>query len=112
MRNKGELPLGRQYAGRRVTCVPVIVSGQLSTGTFSEETEARMTTLNGALLSLSAALSAGQVVLLKNRLTRREQACRVLFVDPTPEAKRILLAVEFLESSHDFWRFEPIDLDE
>jgi hypothetical protein len=88
--------------------VPVTISGELSTGAFSEETETRVVTPDGALLSLSAAVSAGQVVRLKNRLTRREQACRVLFVDPTPGTDRPkLLAVEFLESTDNFWGAEP-----
>jgi hypothetical protein len=88
--------------------VPVTISGELPTGAFCEETETRVVTPDGALLSLSAAVSAGQVVRLKNRLTRQEQACRVLFVDPTPGTDRPkLLAVEFLESTHNFWGVEP-----
>jgi PilZ domain-containing protein len=88
--------------------IPVTISGELSTGTFCEETETRVVTPDGALLSLSAAVSAGQVVRLKNRMTRREQACRVLFVDPTVGTDRPkLLAVEFLESTHNFWGVEP-----
>jgi hypothetical protein len=88
--------------------IPVTISGELSTGAFCEETETRVVTPDGALLSLSAAVSAGQVVRLKNRLTRQEQACRVLFVDPTPVTDRPkLLAVEFLESTHNFWGVEP-----
>jgi hypothetical protein len=88
--------------------IPVTISGELSTGAFCEETETRVVTPDGALLSLSAAVSAGQVVRLKNRLTRQEQACRVLFVDPTVETDRPkLLAVEFLESTQNFWGVEP-----
>jgi hypothetical protein len=88
--------------------VPVTISGELLTGAFCEETETRVVTPDGALLSLSAPVSAGQVVRLKNRLTRQEQPCRVLFVDPTPGTDRPkLLAVEFLESTHDFWGVEP-----
>lgn len=87
--------------------IPVTISGELSTGAFCEETETRVVTPDGALLSLSAAVSAGQVVRLKNRLTRQEQACRVLFVDPTVGTDRPkLLAVEFLESTQNFWGVE------
>jgi hypothetical protein len=91
-----------------VRTIPVTISGELSTGAFSEETETRVVTPDGALLSLSATVSAGQVVRLKNRLTRQEQACRVLFVDPAAETGRPkLLAVEFLESTQNFWGVEP-----
>ena len=83
--------------------IPVTVSGQLSTGAFSEETVTRIITSNRALLSLSTAVSAGQVVRLKNRLTSVEQDCRVLLVDPTPEDKPTLLAVEFIEPTQNFW---------
>jgi hypothetical protein len=87
--------------------IPVVVSGEVETGAFIEETESQMISPNRALLSLSAAVSPGQVVRLKNRLTRAEQDCRVLFVGPTSEDKLRLLAVEFLESARGFWSIEP-----
>jgi hypothetical protein len=92
---------------RLIRGIPVTVSGQLSTGMFIEETETRLVTDEGALLTLAAPVSPGQVVRLKNRLTRVEQQCRVLFVDPTPGDQPKLLGVEFLESPHNFWGTEP-----
>ncbi len=83
--------------------MPVIVSGQLASGSFAEETETQVITPNGALLTLVAKVSPGQVMRLKNRLTRMEQNCRVLCVDQTPTDKPKLLAVEFLDSAQNFW---------
>lgn len=93
---------------RVIQGIPVTVSGQLATGEFSEETETQVVMHDGALLHLSAAVSAGQVVRIRNRLTRGEQDCRVLFVDPKAEQGRPkLLAVEFLEPVQKFWGIKP-----
>jgi PilZ domain len=92
---------------RVIRGIPVMVSGQSSTGMFIEETETRLLTDEGALLTLAAPVSPGQVVRLKNRLTRTEQRCRVLFVDPTPGDEPKLLGVEFLESPHNAGGTEP-----
>lgn len=83
--------------------IPVTVSGETTAGIFSEETQTRSITAEGALLTLAAQVSPGQVVRLKNRLTRAEQRCRILFVDPTPEDQPKLLGVELLEPEQDFW---------
>jgi hypothetical protein len=94
--------------GQRLTRnIPVTVSGETSAGIFSEETETRSITDRGALLTLAAPVSPGQVVRLKNRLTRTEQRCRVLFVDPTPGDQPKLLGVELLEPEQDFWGIKP-----
>lgn len=89
-----------------IRAVPVTVSGEVSTGDFTEQTETRITTSGRALLRLAAAVAPGQVVRLRNRLTRQEQNGRVLSVAPAPEAEAVkLLTIEFLESKQDFWKF-------
>jgi hypothetical protein len=94
---------------RLIRGIPITVSGQLSSGDgFSEESEAQSVMPDGALLHLAAEVSAGQVVRIKNRLTRMERDCRVLFVDPKPGlGKPKLLAVEFLEPARNFWETTP-----
>jgi DNA-binding response OmpR family regulator len=93
---------------RLIRAIPIIVSGQLSTGTFSEETETQIITPEAAVLFLSTAVSAGQLVRVKNRLTRMEQDCRIVFVGPTQEEDTAkLLAIEFLKSVPNFWGIEP-----
>jgi PilZ domain len=86
--------------------IPVTVSGQSTAGEFSEDTETQVITTDGALLHLLAQVSRGQVIRLKNRLTRMEQSCRVLYVDSTLKDKPKLLAIEFLEPAQNFWRIE------
>ena len=95
--------LGYKIAATEEAGIPVLVSGGTGTASFAEKTETQMIASNRALLSLSAEVSPGQVVRLRNRLTRAEQACRVLFVGPASEDKLRLLAVEFVEPTHDFW---------
>jgi len=94
---------------RDARSIPVTVFGQLSTGAFSEETETRITTFDRAALRLAAPVSTGQVVRLRNRLTRQEQKCLIVSMAPESELPEIhpvkLLTVEFLESVRNFWSF-------
>jgi hypothetical protein len=94
---------------RSARSIPVTVFGQLSSGDFTEETETRITAYDRASLRLAAAVSPGQVVRLRNRLTRDEQKCRVVSVGPEPEAPEVhtvkLLTIEFLGSVRNFWNF-------
>jgi PilZ domain len=89
--------LGYKTAASAEAGIPVVVSGDFEAGPFTEETEGQMIAPKRALLSMSAPVSPGQIVRLKNRLTRAEQTCRVLFVGPASKDKLRLLAVEFLE---------------
>jgi PilZ domain-containing protein len=109
----------RPPACRDTRSLPVTVFGQLSSGDFSEETETRITTYDTASLRLAAAVSPGQVVRLRNRLTHDEQKCRVVSVAPesngpkAPEAPEVhtvkLLTIEFLGSVRNFWNFRDED---
>jgi len=101
---------------RNARSLPVTVFGQLSSGDFSEETETRISTYDTASLRLAAAVSPGQVVRLRNRLTHDEQKCRILSVAPepkVPEAPEVhsvkLLTIEFLGSVRNFWNFRDED---
>lgn len=101
---------------RNARSLPVTVFGQLSSGDFTEETETRITTCDRASLRLAAAVSPGQVVRLRNRLTREEQKCRVVSVAPGPEVPETpelhavkLLTIEFLGSVRNFWSFRDED---
>ncbi len=98
---------------RNARSLPVTVFGQLSSGDFSEETETRISTYDTASLRLAAAVSPGQVVRLRNRLTHDEQKCRVVSVTPEPEAPEVhtvkLLTIEFLGSVRNFWNFRDED---
>ena len=85
--------------------IPVTVFGQIATGEFSEETETQITNYDRASLRLAAGVAPGQVVRLRNRLTRQEQDCRVLSVAAEPKTSTVkLLTIEFLESARNFWK--------
>jgi hypothetical protein len=91
-------PKPRHRQEHAILEIPVIVFGQLSTADFSEETEAQITTSDRASLKLAAAVVPGQVVRLKNRLTRHERDCRVISVDRELEANTTkVIGIEFLE---------------
>jgi hypothetical protein len=95
-------------AQRLIPGIPITVSGDLPAGVFSEETETQTIRHDGALFRLSTPVAPGQIVRLKNRLTRMEQNCCVLFVDQKIEqGKPRLLAVQFLEPVQNFWGTEP-----
>src|SRR5579859_4012607 len=47
---------------------------------FHEEAHTLTVNANGALLLLSVSVRKGQMLLLTNRLTQREQNCRVVFL--------------------------------
>jgi hypothetical protein len=91
------------YRNSPTRSIPVTVCGQLASGSFTEETKTQVITPKGALLTLVARVPPGQVMQLKNRLTRMEQDCRVLCADQTPTDKPKLLTVEFLDSEQNFW---------
>jgi len=95
-----------RYRQHSTEGIPVTVFGQVPTGDFVEETETQITTSERVLLKLAAAVAPGQVVRLRNRLTRQEQNCRVLSVVPRPKPDTVkLLTIEFLESARNFWKF-------
>lgn len=86
--------------------IPVTVFGQAASGDFAEETETQVTGSERLLLKLAAVVAPGQVVRLRNRLTRQEQKCRVVSVTPqAAETSVKLLTMEFLGSSGNFWEF-------
>jgi hypothetical protein len=89
---------------RQQTGIPVIVFGGEGSGNFMEETESHVTSLNRALLRLSSAVVPGQMVRVRNRLTREERRWRVISVPPNSERhKSKLLTVEILESVPSSW---------
>ena len=90
---------------RQQTGIPVIVFGkQEGLGDFMEETETHITSLNRALLRLSSAVTPGQMVRVRNRLTREERSCRVISIPAdSKKHKSKLLTVEMLEPVPNFW---------
>jgi hypothetical protein len=101
--------ISRRRSQRVIMSIPVTVKWKGPDGLEREEaTTSLVLNVQGLLLSLAAALKAGQTLLLVNRTTNQEQACRVAHFGPAAEG-RVQLGLEFLEPSPEFWniRFPP-----
>ncbi len=77
---------------------------------FQEETQTLVVNAHGALISLTAKVEKGQLLRMKNRATRKEQACKVVFVGPVANGKT-QIGIEFTSPSPEFWHiaFPPED---
>src|SRR6202162_3815629 len=68
---------------------------------FHEEAHTLNVNANGALLLLSVPVRKGQMLLLTNQLTQREQDCRVVFLG-TKRSRTVEAGVAFPETNPDF----------
>lgn len=73
---------------------------------FHEEAHTLHVNANGALLLLSVPVKKGQTLLLTNRLTQKEQDCRVVFLG-TRRSRTVEAGVEFPLSNPGFWNLIP-----
>lgn len=70
---------------------------------FHEEAHTLTVNANGALLLLSVPVQKGQQLLLTNRLTEKEQDCRVVYLG-TRRSRTIEAGVAFPEANPEFWQ--------
>ena len=70
--------------------------------TFHEEARTLHVNANGALLLLSVPVKKGQSLLLTNRLTEKEQDCRVVFLG-TRRSCTVEAGIEFPLTNPGFW---------
>jgi len=83
--------------------VPVYVYGHgPGKEPFHEEAHTLHVNANGALLLLSVPVKKGQQLLLTNRLTQKEQDCRVIFIG-TRRSRTVEAGVEFPLTNPSFW---------
>lgn len=83
--------------------VPVLVYGTDRSGApFRELTRTLLLSANGALLALAADLQEGQCVFVENKNTLQEQECRLVYMGPYKNHKRVV-AVAFTSSATQFW---------
>ena len=77
---------------------------------FQEETQTLVVNAHGALILLAAKVEKGQLLRMKNRATRQEQACKVVFVGPVANGKT-QIGIEFTSPSPEYWHiaFPPED---
>jgi hypothetical protein len=98
-------PIGeRRRSPRRKATVPIFVYGHNpAQQPFHEEAYSAVISELGGLLVMSSTVRPGQVLLLTNKVTQKEQECRVAYVgghDP----QSLEVAVEFPAMAPDFWR--------
>ena len=70
---------------------------------FHEEAHTLTVNANGALLLLSGPVHKGQILLLTNQLTQREQDCRVVFLG-TKRSRTVEAGIAFPETNPNFWQ--------
>ena len=69
---------------------------------FHEEAHTLHVNANGALLLLSVPVKKGQKLLLTNRLTQKEQDCRVVFLG-TRRTRTVEAGIAFPHTNSGFW---------
>jgi hypothetical protein len=102
---------GRRRSMRVLLSIPIDVSGKTPANEdFNEETRTLVVNAHGALISLGAQVKAGQVVNLRNRLTRDTRECRIVYLG-NATSEKIQMGIEFLSPCGAFWRidFPPDD---
>jgi hypothetical protein len=82
--------------------VPVTIEGNGTQGAFSEKTQTLVINAHGALVTLTAKISHGQLLKMYTNVHSDKQVCRVVYVGPTGDGKT-QLGVEFTEPAPHFW---------
>ncbi len=97
----------RRRSARLSQDVSVYVYGHASDKEpFHEEAHTLNVSATGALLLLSVPVWPGQVLLLTNELTQREQDCRVVFLGKQ-HSRTVEAGVAFATPNPDFWQSHP-----
>ncbi len=103
------------HKGRRscrvLVHIPVQVVAEAGVpGPFEEDTQTLVVNAHGALILMAHSVRAGQTLRLKNKVSKDEGLCRVVYLGP-PQNSRIQVGVEFTNPSPHFWHiaFPPED---
>jgi hypothetical protein len=98
-------PVGeRRRSPRRKASVPIYVYGHNpAQQPFHEEAYSAVISELGGLLVMRSTVHPGQSLLLTNKVTQKEQECRVAYVGGL-DPQSVQVAVEFPIFAPDFWR--------
>jgi len=102
---------GRRRSMRVLLSVPIQVSGKTTKGQdFREEARTLVVNAHGALISLAAAVAAGQKISVANKATQQSLECHVVYLG-TQQAGKTQMGIEFVRPSPGFWQvdFPPDD---
>jgi hypothetical protein len=105
------LDAGRRRSMRVLLSVPVHVTGKdRKDRPFDEETRTLVVNAHGALISLAAAVIAGQQITVANEATQQTGDCRVVYLGSAASGK-VQMGIEFVKPSPKFWQidFPPDD---
>lgn len=96
---------------RVLLSVPIHVSGKdRKDRQFDEDTRTLVVNAHGALISLAAAVIAGQQITVANEATEQSRDCRVVYLGSAASGK-VQMGIEFVKPSPKFWQidFPPDD---
>ena len=105
------LDTGRRRGTRVLLSVAIQVSGKDGKNRdFDEETRTLVVNAHGALISLAAAVVAGQQITVSNNAAQQSRDCRIVHLG-SGGSGQIQIGIEFLKPSPSFWRidFPPDD---
>jgi len=92
----------RRRSQRVILNVPITISGDGTSGNFSEQTKTMVVNAHGALIMLSAKVSQGQTLELKSPTNPESQSCKVVYIGPTVQGQT-QVGVEFSKPAPHFW---------
>jgi hypothetical protein len=92
----------RRRSQRVILSVPVTVSGTGIKGKFTEETKTLVVNAHGALITLAAKVSQGQLLELKSVSNPETQPCKVVYIGPTVQSQT-QVGLEFTKPAPHFW---------
>jgi hypothetical protein len=102
---------GRRRSMRVLLSVPIHVNGKdRKNREFNEESRTLVVNAHGALISLAAAVIAGQEITVANEATQQARDCRVVYLGSGASGK-VQMGIEFVKPSPNFWQidFPPDD---
>ncbi len=86
--------------------LPVVAQGTLTDETpFVDPTRAIVLSAHGCLITLSASISLGDRLILRNTANREEQDCRVVYVGEK-QGGRTEVGLRFKTAAPQFWGLE------
>jgi len=92
----------RRRSQRVILNVPITVSGDGTSGNFSEQTKTMVVNAHGALIMLAAKVTQGQTLDLKSPTNPESQSCKVVYIGPTVQGQT-QVGVEFSKPAPHFW---------
>jgi len=100
------LDTGRRRSTRVLLSVAIQVSGKDSKNRdFGEETRTLVVNAHGALISLAAAVVAGQQITLSNNAMQQSRDYRIVHLG-SGGSGQIQMGIEFLKPSPSFWQID------